>query len=176
MKQYALLSFLMLAFLTISVQANAQDDKSKRPSPPMESKAIIGGAVNVMINYSSPAVKGRNVWGDLVPYGEIWRTGANEATTFEVSRDVLINGQRLPAGKYAFFTIPGQKTWTLIFNKEPNQWGSYNYKQEMDALRVEVKAKASKTFNERLAININNKGKASLAWEKVEVRFTVKPL
>ncbi|MFZ4427065.1 MAG: DUF2911 domain-containing protein [Saprospiraceae bacterium] len=175
MKTYLYFSLFFIVAMASGAQVYAQD-KAMRPSPLVEYKVIIGGAVNVMVNYSSPAVKGRKVWGDLVPFGEVWRTGANEATVFEVSRDVLVNGQRLPAGKYAFFTIPGEKSWTLIFNKEPNQWGSYNYKQEMDALRVNVKPKASKTFNERLTITVSNKGKAMLAWEKVEVHFTVKPL
>ncbi len=175
MKTQFLLPLLMLGVVLFAGSANAQD-KTTRPSPPVENKVIIGGSVNVIVNYSSPAVKGRKIWGDLVPYGEVWRTGANEATTMEFSRDVLISGQRLPAGKYAFFTIPGEKSWTLIFNKEPNQWGSYNYKQEMDALRVDVKSKASKSFNERLSITISNKGKAAVAWENVEVHFTVKPL
>ena len=175
MKAHFLLPLLVLVSMMLATTVNAQD-QATRPSPPVENKVIIAGSVNVIVNYSSPAVKGRKIWGDLVPYGEIWRTGANEATTFEFSRDVIIGGQRLPAGKYSFFTIPGEKSWTLIFNKEPNQWGSYNYKQEMDALRVNVKPKASKSFNERLLISLNNKGKGVLAWEKVEVHFTVKPL
>ena len=174
MKTQFFLPILILGAMVFAGRASAQD-KTTRPSPPVENKVIIGGSVNLIVNYSSPAVKGRKVWGDLVPFGEVWRTGANEATTFEVSRDVLINGQRLPAGKYSFFTIPGEKSWTLIFNKEPNQWGSYNYKQEMDALRVNVKPRASKSFNERLLISVNSKGKAMVAWEKVEVWFTIKP-
>lgn len=170
--QFKLICLFALGFILTSQTIQAQD----RPSPLKEAKVIIAGSVNMEIKYSSPAVKGRTIWGDLVPYGEVWRTGANEATTFEVSRDVLVNGQRLPAGKYAFFTIPGEKSWVLIFNKEPNQWGAYNYKEAMDALRVTVNPKKAKAFSERLEFTVTNKGKVALAWENILIPFVVKPL
>ncbi len=158
--------------ITLGTALNAQE----RVSPLKETKTIISGSVNLAITYSSPSVKGRKIWGDLVPYGEVWRTGANEATTFEVNKDVLVNGQRLAAGKYAFFTIPSEKTWVLVFNKEPNQWGAYNYKESMDALRVTVKAKAAKAFSEQLMIAADSKGKVVLTWENLSVPFKVKAL
>lgn len=165
---------MMALALLVSTSMQAQQDKAQRPSPPAEAKATVGGKVSVMINYSSPAVKGRKVWGELVPYGEVWRTGANEATTFEISKDAFINGQKLPAGKYSLFTIPGEKSWVVIFNKEPNQWGAYNYKQDMDALRINVTPKKSKTFNERLTITATAKGLVTIAWENLMVSFKVK--
>ncbi|MFN7118822.1 MAG: DUF2911 domain-containing protein [Saprospiraceae bacterium] len=167
---------LLATLLTVGIftTLHAQDDKSKRPSPLVEAKATVGD-VNVSIVYGSPAVKGRKIWGALVPYGEVWRTGANEATTFEVSKDVEIEGQKLPAGKYALFTIPGEKEWTIIFNKEASQWGAYNYKKDQDALRVTVKADKAKPANERMTFKIDEKsGKVTLLWENVAVPFTVK--
>lgn len=167
---YALL--LTTTLFALGTGMNAQE----RVSPLKETKTIISGSVNLAITYSSPSVKGRKIWGDLVPFGEIWRTGANEATTFEVNKDVLVNGQRLAAGKYAFFTIPSEKTWILVFNKEPNQWGSYNYKEAMDALRVTVKAKPAKAFSEQLMITADSKGKVVVTWENLSVPFKVKAL
>lgn len=169
--------FLLLATLLlvgVFTTLHAQDDKSKRPSPLMEAKASIGD-LSIDIDYGSPAVKGRKIWGTLVPYGEVWRTGANEATTFEINKDVVIEGQKLAAGKYALFTVPGEKEWVIVFNKEANQWGSYNYKKEQDALRVTVKAEKSKEMNDRLTFKIDEKtGKVTLLWENVAVPFTVK--
>jgi hypothetical protein len=167
-------SFVLLALSF--VVAGALHGQDTRPSPTQTKAEIIAGSVNLEIKYGSPAVKGRKIWGDLVPYGEVWRTGANEATTFEVSRDVLVNGMRLPKGKYALFTIPAEKSWTLVFNREPDQWGAYNYKESMDALRVNTTPKKAKTFSERLEFVITPKGKVFLNWENLSVPFVVKPL
>ena len=109
MKNVISRSIMVMAVIAFLFQTNvtqAQDDKSKRPSPPAEASAKVGGTM-VTINYSQPSVKSRKIWGELVPYDKVWRTGANEATTFEVSTDVKIEGKTLPAGKYGLFTIPG---------------------------------------------------------------------
>ena len=165
--------FFALAFLLLqSLSGFAQEDKSNRPSPPAKVSETIGNAT-VTIDYSQPAVKERKIWGGLVPYGKVWRTGANEATTFEVSQDVQIEGQTLPAGKYALFTIPGEEEWTIIFNKEPNQWGSMNYDETKDALRVNVKPETSEEMHERLTFEIENDGEVELMWENLEVEFSV---
>ncbi len=169
------LLFLAL-FCVVSVVANAQhqaEDKSKRASPPAAATATINGAT-LTINYSQPAVKGRNVWaGDLAPYGKVWRTGANEATTFEVNKDVSIEGKTLKAGKYALFSVPGEKEWVIILNAKANQWGAYNYKEADDVLRVTVPAKTG-DFTERFTITANNDGTVKLAWDKTVVVFKVK--
>ena len=171
MKKLLLLSlFALVAFVG---NAQHKDDKSKRPSPPAVASATVNGA-SIKIDYSQPAVKGRNVWaGDLAPYGKVWRTGANEATVFEVSKDVTVEGKALKAGKYALFSIPNEKEWVIIFNKKSNQWGAYDYKEADDALRVIVPAKAH-DFTERFTISAANSGKVTLAWDKVAVDFTVK--
>lgn len=133
------------------------------------------GDTQISIVYHRPNVKKRAIWGDLVPYGEVWRTGANEATTFEVSKDVTINGQKLPAGKYSFYAIPGEKEWTLIFNKTWDQWGTV-YDTKQDALRVKVKPMAAE-FEESLAYEIENvtenTAQVNLHWEKLAVPFIV---
>lgn len=146
-------------------------------SPPATASGKIGKA-EVTIKYSSPAVKGREIWGGLVPYGKVWRTGANEATTITFSNDVIVEGQKLNAGTYALFTIPGENEWTIIFNKTAKQWGAFKYDQGEDALRVKVKPVASKTMNERMKIDVKSKGKSAgvvtIMWEKVAVPFNVK--
>ena len=158
--------------LFLSFVLSAQDNPAKRPSPPATATGMVKGK-NITINYSSPGVKGREIWNGLVPYGQIWRAGANEATTFETDKDVKIKRQSLPAGKYAFFAIPGEKKWTVIFNKVPDQWGAYNYDQQQDALRVVVKAKETDEMYERLQYEITKKG-FELQWEHRVIRVPIK--
>jgi hypothetical protein len=146
-------------------------------SPPASATAKIG-TTDVTVKYSSPAVKGRKVWGELVPYGEVWRTGANEATTITFSKDVTVEGQKLAAGTYALFTVPGDAEWTIVFNKTAKQWGAFKYDQAQDALRVKVKPVAAKSMNERMKIDVQPKGKGAgvvtIMWENLAVPFNVK--
>jgi len=151
----------------------APEDKSKRPSPPATASATVGGA-QVKIDYSQPSVKGREIFGSLEPYGKVWRTGANEATTFMVSKDVKINGQSLPAGTYALFTIPGKDEWTIIFNKTAQQWGAFKYDEKQDALRVKVKPTTLSQPVERFTITADNSGKVAMKWATTEADFMVK--
>jgi hypothetical protein len=163
--------FLAVAAIVSTTQSCAQDDKSKRPSPPATFTASNNG-LNIKIDYSQPSVKGRTIGKDIAPYGQVWRTGANEATIFEVNRDVKVEGKDLKAGKYALFTIPGEAEWTLIFNKTANQWGAYDYKQDQDALRVTVKPTKAASFTEQMTFA--QKGdKIALMWGDNEVGFTV---
>ncbi len=150
-----------------------KEDKSTRPSPPKEVTGQIAGA-DIKLDYSSPAVKGRTIWGELEPYGEVWRTGANEATTIELSKDVSIEGQTLAAGKYAIFSIPNEDSWTIIFNKDTDQWGDSNYDEAKDALRVDVTPKALDEQVERLEFVVRASAIA-LRWDKLEVAFNVGP-
>lgn len=175
MQKYAKKSLTLLtvfALYFVGVQAIAQDNAS-RPSPPAQVSQKVGGTT-VSIHYGQPSVKGRKVWGELVPYGQVWRTGANEATTFEVDKEVKIEGMTLAAGKYGFFTIPNENDWIIIFNKVPNQWGAFKYDEKQDALRVKVKPKKSSKFNEKLMYSISPKGTVGVSWENVEVDFNVK--
>lgn len=164
-------SALLMAALFSTVSCSGQDDKSKRPSPPAKLTTTVNSA-NIVIDYSQPAVKGRTIGKDIAPYGQVWRTGANEATTFEVNRDVKIEGKELKAGKYALFTIPGENEWVIIFNKEPNQWGAFRYDESKDALRVNVKPKKAKNFTERMTF-AQNGNNVSLLWGDTQVDFSV---
>lgn len=166
----ALAACLMTSFLW------AQGDKSKRPSPPATASGKVKGA-NITINYSSPAVKGRTIFPDLHPYGEVWRAGANEATLFETDRDIKVEGKTLPAGKYSLYAIPGEKEWTIIFNKQTGQWGVKrggvtSRNEAQDALTVQAKPKKT-GLTERLAYEVNDRGFV-LRWENVEVPVSIK--
>ena len=177
MKQVIKFSFLfaLIAFFATSTQA--QDDKSKRKSPPMETTGMVGDAT-VSINYSAPSVNGRKIFGGLQAFGEVWRTGANEATTFEVSKNVKIEGQELAAGKYGLFTIPGEDKWTIIFNSVWDQWGGYNYDSEKDVLRVEVTPMQLDETVEQMKIDLMDQdgtSKVAIKWANTEVPFSIAP-
>ncbi len=134
-KMFLAAAILFMAVPLAAQQAQAPKMLTPRVSPKASLKQTVG-LTDITITYSRPGVKGRKIWGGLVPYGKVWRTGANEATTFEVSDDVTIDGKPLPKGIYSLHTIPGPDQWTIIFNKVANQWGSFNYDESKDALRV----------------------------------------
>jgi Protein of unknown function (DUF2911) len=167
------IAFFILTLLSLA--ACGQEDKSKRPSPPAIAKETLSSGVNVSIDYSQPAVKGRTIGTDLEPMaGKVWRTGANEATVFEVDKNVKIEGKELPAGKYGLFTIMNGDEWTIIFNKTWKQWGAFDYKEADDALRVKVKSDKAKNLSERMTFTIAKDGKVSLWWGDIQVDFKVK--
>ena len=159
--------FLAFALLFVNF-INAQE----KASPAAVATGEINGAT-ISINYSSPSVKGRQIWGALVPFNEVWRAGANEATTFETNKDLTIEGLKLPAGKYSFFVLPNEKECVIIFNKEAKQWGAYKYKDKEDQLRVTVKQKVAKATVEKLVYTIN-KDNIVLSWENWDIPFSVK--
>jgi len=167
------LMLLTLAFV-LAFTVSAQDDAKKQPSPPAQAKQTLSNGTEVAINYSQPSVKGRTIGKDLEPLpGKVWRTGANAATTFEINRDVKVEGKSLPAGKYALFTIAGDDEWTIIFNKEAKQWGAFNYKESEDALRVKVKPGKAKDFSEKMTFLIDKNGTVTLLWGDRQVDFKV---
>jgi hypothetical protein len=146
-------------------------------SPRDSVSGTIGGAA-IKIQYGSPSVRGRKIWGELVPYGKIWRTGANPVTTFQTSKDIKVEGQTLHAGKYSLFTTPGENEWKVIFNSQTGQWGikrdgTANDDPTKDVLTVTVKPMKSKGFNERLKFEINSNGFV-LLWENLAVPVKVK--
>ncbi|HVO80064.1 MAG TPA: DUF2911 domain-containing protein [Terriglobales bacterium] len=141
MKQrIALLTLVLLAAATFAL---AQQDKSKRPSPPAQAQCKFADGKSITVDYSSPRMKGRKIYGGLVPFGEVWRTGANEATTFVTTADLTVDGKEVPAGNYTIFTVPNQDKWTLIINKKTGEWG-IPYKYEGDEL-ARVDMSVSKT-------------------------------
>lgn len=166
---------LFSTVLFLSLVASGQEDKSKRPSPPAIAKETTKSGVTISIDYSQPSVKGRTIGKDLEPMeGKVWRAGANEATVFEVNKDVKVEGKALPAGKYGFFTIMNGDEWTIIFSKTWKQWGAFSYKDADDALRVNVKGGKPKAFAEKLTYNIGKDGKVSMMWGDKQVDFNVK--
>jgi hypothetical protein len=168
-------TIIALITLTIATAAAAQQLNLPRVSPKGSVMQTVG-TTDITITYNRPGVKGRTIWGGLVPYDQVWRTGANEATVFQVSDDVLVNGQKLAKGSYSLHTIPGRDQWTVIFNKTANQWGSYSYDQAHDALRVTVKPERAE-FREWMGFEIpemtTDTAKVVLRWENVAVPFTV---
>lgn len=163
---------LLVSMIAASLVACGQESKESRPSPPAKASGKAGSAT-VTIDYSAPSVKGRKIFGsDMVPYGKIWRAGANEATVFETDSDIKVEGKALPAGKYGLFAIPGESEWTIVFNKTWNQWGSYRYKQEEDVLRVKVKPGKTAGLVEKLEYSVAG-GKVTLRWENTEVSFSI---
>ena len=159
----------MLALVTAVSAILAQE----KPASPQATATGKIGAANVKIVYCQPSARGRKIMGGLVPYGEVWRTGANEATTIEIDKPVKIEGKDLAAGKYSLFTIPGENEWTIIINKDAKQWGAYKYKQEDDVLRVTVKSTKAAAPVETFNIAVG-KDDVQLKWENTAVAFKVK--
>jgi hypothetical protein len=179
--------------------ASAQGLRTPRPSQKASVMQTVG-VTDLTITYSRPGVKGRKIWGDppagatagtatlddarkraegavIVPYGHVWRAGANEATTFTTTDDVLVNGQPLKAGTYSLHTIPGPTEWTIIFNGDPGQWGSFSYDEKKDVLRVKAKPETTADSQEWLVYQIDPEGEAAarvnIRWERLRVPFTV---
>jgi len=171
-----ILALLSVVALTLnSMDVNAQEDKSKRPSPPAKVSATLKSGAHVSIDYSQPSVKGRVIGKDLEPMeGKVWRTGANEATIFETDKAIKVEGKDLPAGKYSLFTIFEGKDVTLIFNKTWAQWGAYKYDESADQLRVKAKLKEAKPVAETLNFKIEDDGEVNLNWGDKRVEFEIK--
>ena len=172
MKNFALLSIFALT-LFVNFNASAQKDNDKRKSPHTTVKQTLASGAEVSFFYGQPQVKGRIIGKDLEPKdGKVWRTGADEATVFETTKSVKINGKELPAGKYSFFTVVEKDVWTLIFNKTWEQWGAYDYKEKDDVLRVQTKATTA-AIAEKLAFTISPKGEISILWGVNKVNFMI---
>ncbi|HLJ86594.1 MAG TPA: DUF2911 domain-containing protein [Candidatus Angelobacter sp.] len=174
--KHAILGILCFA-LAATVLAGAQEqDKSKRPSPPATAEATINGK-KITIDYSRPSAKGRKVMGGVVPYGEVWRTGANEATTLTTEGDINIGGTDVPAGKYTLYTFPSEGTWKLIINKQTGQWGT-EYKEDQDLARVDLRKSSLSKPVEQFLISLKKKGANAanlvLEWEKTRLSVVIK--
>jgi hypothetical protein len=139
--------------LTLSAFAACQ-----KPSPPASTTCDLGGGKSIKTDYSSPRMKGRKIYGDLVPFGQVWRTGANEATTFVTSADVTVGGKHVPAGSYTIFTVPNADKWTLIVNKKTGEWGiPYSYESD-ELARVDMKVSKLSSPMENFAISYAKEG------------------
>lgn len=169
-------TFKTIALLLVAgfISANATAQEQKAPASPAATATGKIKDATITINYSSPAVKGRTIWGGLEKYDKVWRAGANKTTTFETDKDITVQGKKLPAGKYNFFLIPKESgTWTAIFNKEVTNTNPFNYKEAEDQLRVDVKVKPLKEVQERLVYKVN-KANVALEWEKISVPLSIK--
>jgi hypothetical protein len=168
-----IVSFLLLCTFT---DIYGQQKEEKVRISPKASITQTVGFTDITISYSRPGVKGRKIWGGLVPYDKVWRAGANEATKITFSTDVKVEGKKLSAGSYSFFAIPGKSDWTLIFNKTADQWGAFEYNEAEDAFRFTVKPEKG-NFTEWLRYEItrtsDNTATISLLWENLKVPFKV---
>jgi hypothetical protein len=162
--------FLTSLLLTFTMFATAQD-KGSRPSPPAQAQCKLADGKSITIDYSSPRAKGRKIFGDLVPYGQVWRTGANEATTFVTEANLTVGGKSVPAGNYTIFTVPNADKWTLIVNKKTGEWG-IPYKYESDELvRADMKVSATASPVENFAIELASAGgkcTLNISWENTQ--------
>ncbi|KAB2922147.1 MAG: DUF2911 domain-containing protein [Bacteroidetes bacterium] len=174
MKRF-LLFVLAAVFITSVTAAQIPPQRMLRVSPFATVSQTVG-MTEMTVTYHRPGVKGRPIWGALVPYGQVWRAGANNATVFSFSDDVTINGTALKAGKYSFFTVPGEKEWTVIFNSQADQWGAYNYDSTKNVLSFTV-TPAAAPHEEWLSYSFSdltiNSVLVTLRWEKLAVPFTV---
>lgn len=189
MNSYFILLALTLAISASALSVKAQQQKTEevcynpnlvkdtsKKSIKSMAFAVINGD-SVKINYHSPGVRKRIIWGGLVPYDEVWVTGAHDATTLEVPIPFVVNGKEIPAGKYAFFTIPGKKEWTIIINKHWQQHLATEYDEKEDAVRIKVKPRKNNP-TERLQYFIEttkgNNAKIAVAWEQLKIEFELK--
>lgn len=168
--------FAAVLVLALCVLSSAQQDKSKRPSPPAQAQCKFSDGKTITVDYSSPRMKGRKIFGGLVPYGEVWRTGANDATTFVTTANVSIEGKDVPAGSYTIFTVPEQDKWTLIVNKQTGEWG-VPYKYEANELaRLPMQASRTSSPVENFTISFNQSGSActlQMSWENTQASVQV---
>ena len=151
-KQFAVLAVSCLTLGLMAALGSAQTDKAARPSPAAKATCALADGKTITVDYSSPRAKGRKIFGGLVPYGEVWRTGANEATTFLTTADVMVGGTHVPAGSYTIFTIPNKDKWTLVISKKTGEWGTNYPGPENDLARIEMKASALPAAAENFTI------------------------
>ncbi len=168
------IAFALAGAIVLSVGALAQNIRAQA-SPYAEVKQRIH-TTDVEITYHRPGVKGRTIWGEVVPFGKVWRAGANNNTTFECTTEVTIEGQKLPAGKYGFHVIPEKEEWTIAFNSVNNAWGSFTYDASKDVLKVKIKPQSTE-HHEWLQFGFDDLSEDSatcyLAWEKVKGAFKI---
>jgi len=172
-KRFAVLTILTLMMATL---AFAQQDKSKRPSPPAQAQCKFADGKTITVDYSSPRMKDRKISGALVPYGEVWRTGANDATAFVTDANLTVGGKDVPVGSYTIFTVPGADKWPLIINKKTGEWG-IPYKYESDELaRVDMQVSKTASPVENFTIAFDQAGGSCtmhLDWENTRASVEI---
>lgn len=176
MKKLLVIGSLLSLMLVCSFVVTAQQDKSKRPSPPEQAKWDLGGGKAVTIDYSSPRAKGRKIYGELVPYGQVWRTGANEATALVTPADLTIGGTAVPAGSYTIFTVPNKDKWTLVISKKTGEWGTDYPGQANDLARIDMKVSALPSPVDNFTISFEKAGNGAnlnIDWETTRASVAV---
>ena len=151
-KRIAMFGGLCLSLSLLATQASCQSDKSKRPSPPATASCALADGKTITVDYSSPRVKGRKIFGELEPYGKVWRAGANEATTFVTTTDLKVGGKDVPASDYTIFAIPNPDSWTLIISKKTGEWGLAYAGPGEDQARIEMKVSKLPSLVENFTI------------------------
>jgi hypothetical protein len=177
MRQVLSLVFVLAVTVSLFGQKPAPD-KSKRPSPPAKTECRFSDSSGITVEYSAPSMRGRKIYGGLVPFGEVWRTGANEATTFVPTTDVVIGGTTVPAGSYTLYTLPGEKSWKLVLSKKTGQWG-IPYPEGEDFGRFEMKTELIEIPIEQLKVTFMEKPRAKdvctlrVDWEKTRAYIDI---
>jgi hypothetical protein len=167
---------LFLSFAALATISQGQQDKSKRPSPPAKADCKFPDGKTITVNYSSPRAKGRKIYGGLVPYGEVWRAGANEATSLVTTADLTVAGKDIPAGSYTLFVIPHEEKWTLIISKKTGEWGIPYPGEADDLARVDMKVSPLSSSFENFTISFAHDGSEcvmQLDWEKTRASVEV---
>lgn len=166
-KLVAAVSICSLTLVLFAASCRAQQDKSKRPSPPASASLDLGGGKSLTVDYSSPRLKGRHVGGEVATYGEVWRVGANEATTFVTTADVTVGGTPVPTGKYTIFALPNKDKWVLIISKKTGEWGTPYPGAADDFARIDMKVSTLPSSVENFTISFDksaNGGAMNLDW------------
>ncbi|PYX65526.1 MAG: hypothetical protein DMG74_08410 [Acidobacteria bacterium] len=176
------IAFLTLLIITLTVAAAAQQDKSKRPSPPAHAQCKFADGKTINVDYSSPRVSDpkthqpRKIYGGLVPYGKVWRTGANESTTFVTDTDLTIGSKDVPAGSYTIFTVPNEDKWTLVISKKTGEWGTDYPGEDNDLARVDMSVSKTSAPVENFTIAFDQKGDSCamhLDWENTRASVDI---
>jgi hypothetical protein len=166
----------VLGVALFTTTSHAQRDKSTRPSPPAKAECALAGGKTIAVDYSSPRMNGRKIFGGLVPLGEVWRTGANEATTFVTTADLTVGGKDVPADSYTIFTVPNQDKWTLIISKKTGEWGIPYPGEANDLARVDMKVSKLSSPVENFTISFDKAGAGctmNLDWETTRASIAI---
>jgi len=184
MRKFALIAVSLFALaMFASAQMNMSDDKSKRPSPPASAACKFSDGKTIKIDYSSPRAKGRKIFGDtsekaLVPYGQIWRTGANDATTFVTDTNVTVGGKAVPAGSYTIFTVPKADAWSLVISKKTGEWGTDYPGEKEDLVRAPMTVSKTSAPVENFTIAFDQAGSKCtlrMEWENTRASVEITP-
>jgi hypothetical protein len=176
MKKFALLTSLCFVIATFACAQMGSQDKAKRPSPPASAQCKFSDGKTVKMDYSSPRMKSRKIFGGLVPYGQVWRTGANESTTFVTDADLMAGGQNVPAGSYTVFTIPEESKWTLIISKKTGEWGTDYPGEKEDLARLPMSVAKTAAPVENFTIGFDqagNKCTLHMDWENTRASVDI---